>query len=82
MGRRSTKGCIYCNTNSQEGLSYGEVHMRILTGAPMVENSDEFRIINYNPYGFYIRCLGKGSGKHSEVPINYCPICGKKLNKE
>lgn len=72
--------CKVCTIDQISILSVDEINNGVKHGSVMTDGGAEFYIVKYLPNNHYMRCLGDYSFE-SEVSINFCPMCGRRLNK-
>lgn len=76
------KNCPYCHTN-QQGIIKPVVRLDIKGYEPNLEPEYHEAIIDENYGVMYVQGYVKGRGEYGEASyINYCPMCGRKLNKD
>ena len=67
--------CEYCEHGYVSGLGYESKPILELNDKQFVIDAEQGELVITNGSGFYARRTGS-------TAINYCPMCGKKLQQE
>ena len=77
--------CKFCDVDLGERKEVSNVAVELKAGERVVEVHDlNVHVLNWDGDNYYI-CAGYGSRTAAddrvavEIPINFCPICGRKL---